>query len=398
LVFNVFPNHAEDVFFLKNVTLGEASEEEEELPELEYSLSGTSLRVDLPAAMAPGDELTVHLEFSIDLPRMNPYLEWSNGSLGYSDRVLAAGNWYPILVPYKEDKGWGAFAYHGVGDPYVSDVADYDVDIVAPSGVTVAASGEEERVANRWLYSISEARSFAFTASDEYLSASQQMGHITVSSYYFASDEFAGVEAFTVAAEALSTFEELFGPYPYSTYRIAEVDFAGGLEFSAMCFLGDHWYEDHFGGYRSSMVSLLAHEIAHQWWYGVVGNDQVAEPWLDEALATYSSMLYYERRHPELVEWWWETEVNDYRPRGEIDRPIYAFVDGRTYLNAVYRRGALFIHEIRNRMGDEAFFAFLGDYYESNGQQLTTAEDFFAILYRHSDVDISALLEEYFGP
>jgi len=397
LVFNVFPNHKEDVFLLKSVTLGEGGGEEEEVPELEYALSGTGLRVHLPTSLEPGDELTLVLEFSLDLPRMSPYGQWGDGTLGYSDRALAVGNWYPALVPYREGQGWYAFAYHAIGDPYVTEVADHEVEIVAPSGVTVVGSGDEERIGNRWRYTISEARSFAFTASDQYLSASEPAGHITVSSYYFAAHEPAGVDALMAAAEALTTFEELFGPYPYSTYRVAEVDFAGGMEFSALCFLGDDWYGDHPGGYRSGMVSLLAHEVSHQWWYGVVGNDQVGEPWLDEAMATYSSMLYYERRHPEFVEWWWETEVNKYRPLGQIDRPIYAFMDGRTYLNAVYRRGALFISDIRDRMGDEAFFAFLRDYYESGGKQLSTAEDFFAILYRHSEVDISSLLEEYFG-
>jgi hypothetical protein len=394
LVFNVFPNHAEDVFLLKGITL----KEEEEAPELDYALNGTALRVQLPSALEPGDGLTLYMDFSLDLPSMNPHLLWSNGSLGYSDRMVAVGNWYPALVPYKEGQGWNAFAYHMIGDPYVTEAADYEVEIVAPSGVVVVGSGDEERIGNRWRYTISEARSFAFAASDQYLSFSQQAGHVTISSYFFAAHERSGADAATAAAEAMTAFEELFGPYPYSSYRIAEVDFAGALEFSSLCFMGNDWYDDHPGGYRSRMVLLIVHELAHQWWYGVVGNDQVREPWLDEALATYSSMLYYERLHPDLVEWWWEVEVDQYHPRGQIDRPIYAFMDGRTYLNAVYRRGALFIRDVRDRMGDDEFFAFLRDYYESQERQLSTAEDFFTTLNRHTDVDISSLLEEYFGP
>lgn len=395
LVFNVFPNHAEDTFLLKGVTLDQRGEEE--APELEYTLNGTILRVQLPSPLEPEDEVTLSMEFSLHLPAMNPYLQWSNGSLGYSDRMMAVGNWYPVLVPYRKGQGWSAFAYHIVGDPYVTEVADYQVEILAPSDVTVVGTGDEERTGNRWHYSISEARAFAFTASDQYLSSSVQAGHVTVSSYFFPVHERSGADTLAATAEALATFEDLFGPYPYSTYRIAEVDSGGALEFSALCFLGDDWYEDHPGGYRSSMVSLLVHEIAHQWWYGVVGSDQVREPWLDEALATYSTMLYYEQRHPELVDWWWEAEVERYRPTGQVGRPIYAFMDGRTYLNAVYRRGALFVRDIRERTGDEEFFAFLRDYYETQAKQLGTADDFFAILYQHTEVDISSLVEEYFG-
>jgi cytoskeletal protein RodZ len=398
LVFNVFPNHTEDVFLLKSVTSDPTSQEDEEAPELEYALNGTSLRLSLPSSLEPGDKLALTLEFSLDLPRMNPYLEWSNGSLGYSDRMMAVGNWYPVLVPYKEGQGWSAFAYHLVGDPYVSEVADYEAEIVAPSQVVIAGTGEEQRVGNRWRYAASEARSFAFAASDEYVVQTQQAGHVTVSSYSVPGHERSGSDALAASAEALLTFEDLFGPYPYSSYRIAEVDFAGALEFSGLTFMGDDWYGEHEGGYRSLMVSLLAHEASHQWWYGVVGNDQVREPWLDEALANYSSLLYYERMHPELVEWWWDAEVERYRPSGEIDRPIYAYMDGRTYVNAVYRRGALFFRDLRERMGDDEFFAFLRDYYESQGQKLSTSDDFFAIMNRHTAVDISSLLEEYFGP
>lgn len=397
LVFNVFPNHAEDVFLLKSVSM-EETEGDEEPPQLEYTLSGTSLRVSLPSPLEPEDQTKLFLTFSLDLPRMNPYLQWSNGSLGYSDRMLAAGNWYPALVPYKEGQGWSVFAFHLIGDPYVTEVADYEVEIVAASDIVVAGTGEEQRFGNRWRYTASEARSFAFAASDEYAVQTQQAGHITVSSYFFPVHERSGSDALVAASEALLAFEELFGPYPYSSYRVCEVDFAGAMEFSGMAFLGDDWYGDHPGGYRSRMVSLLAHEVAHQWWYGSVGNDQAREPWLDEALATYSSMLYYERMHPELVEWWWDIEVESFRPQGQIDRPIYAFMDGRTYLNAVYRRGALYVRDLRDRMGDDEFFAFLRDYQESQANELSTADDFFSILSRHTAVDLSSLREEYFGP
>jgi cytoskeletal protein RodZ len=397
LAFNVFPNHTEDVFLLKSVAT-EAAEQDEQPPQLDYNLIATNLRVNLPSPLEPGDDMVLYLEFSLDLPRMNPYLEWSNGSLGYSDRMLAAGNWYPVLVPYREGQGWSPFAFHLVGDPYVTEVADYEVEIVAPSEIVVAGTGGEQRFGNRWHYTAPEARSFAFAASDQYSVLTQEAGHTTVSSYFFATHERSGTDALAAASEALSAYEELFGPYPYSSFRVVEVDFAGALEFTGLTFLGDDWYGEHPGGFRSGMIALLAHEVAHQWWYGTVGNDQVREPWLDEALATYSSLLYYEQKHPELVEWWWDSEVNSYRPEGQIDRPVYAFMDGRTYLNAVYRRGALFFADLRDRVGDEEFFAFLRDYYERQALKLSTGEEFFSILSRHTAVDLSSLTEEYFGP
>jgi aminopeptidase N len=49
---------------------------------------------------------------------------------------------------------------------------------------------------------------------------------------------------------------------------------------------------------------MTPHELSHQWFYGFIGSNHALEPWLDEALATYAELLYYERYHPESVDWW----------------------------------------------------------------------------------------------
>ncbi len=95
--------------------------------------------------------------------------------------------------------------------------------------------------------------------------------------------------------------------------------------------------------------------MSHQWFYGLVGNDQVSEPWLDEALAQYSSYLYYERYLPGDKEWWWDTEIRQYAPAGKIDLLIYQFRNNRDYMNSIYRRGAEFVRDLRETMGDPAF-------------------------------------------
>ena len=130
----------------------------------------------------------------------------------------------------------------------------------------------------------------------------------------------------------------------------------------------------------------------------MVANDQAYEPWLDEALATYSERLYYESYHPEFLDWWWEFRVGLYQPAGWVNSTIYDFATFRPYVNAVYLRGALFLEDLREQIGDEAFFSTLRDYLERNSYSQVTREDFQESLHKHTSGDLEALWREYFTP
>jgi transcriptional regulator with XRE-family HTH domain len=393
IVLNVFPNHDAGIFSLDSLTLefgtGPVT--------TTYSLQGMTLRAPLTQDLAPEQVVTLLLDYTLNLPYIDPAADFSEGSLGWSQKALDVGHWYPALAPYLPQEGWCTFPYHPVGDSYVMDVADYEVQIQAPAGVTVVGSGSEERYGDIWQYSISEARSFAFAASDQYLSYSTEINGTTITSYYFPEHEGVGVDVAEFAAEALAEYSALFAvPYPYADYRVAETEFAGGMEFSGLSFLGALWYDTYPESVRSQLVYLLAHEVSHQWWYGLVGNDQVREPWLDEALATFSGLLFYRSRYPDDHLWAWEFVVFNWQPTGRVNASTYVFADQASYMNAVYRRGAVFLADLRHAMGSSDFQVFLQDYCQSQSYKLSTTEEFFSILSRHTDEDLSPLLEEYF--
>jgi aminopeptidase N len=154
------------------------------------------------------------------------------------------------------------------------------------------------------------------------------------------------------------------------------------------------------------LTLIAAHETAHQWWYGLVGNDQALEPWLDEAMCTYMERIFYERVYPDyppgsghpLVDWWWSYRVNFYQPTGWVNGTIYDYSGFRPYRDAVYLNGAKFLEDLRNLIGDQTFFAFLQDYATRNAHRQATATDFFAILREHTPEDLSGLLSTYFQP
>jgi transcriptional regulator with XRE-family HTH domain len=394
VVLNVFPNHDPDVFALSDLSLEYGTGR----MKTDHSLEEMALQVPLPLALGPGQVVTLFLDYTLDLPSIDPTDSFTAGSLGWSERVVDVGQWYPALAPLLPAEGWYTFDYYPLGDPYVMEVADYDVRIHAPEGVTVAAGGDLEQEGNEWRYGISQARSFAFVASDQYASHAVEADGVSVTSYYFSEHESAGVEVARVTAEALETYGEQFGtPYPYADYRIAETEFAGGMEFSGLSFLGALWYETYAGGVRSQLITLLVHEVSHQWWYHLVGNDQVMEPWLDEALATFSELIFYENRYPDDDLWLWDFEVLNWPRGGPIDGSIYDYQDEASYMNAVYRRGAMFLADLRQLVGIQVFHDFLKDYCQSRSHSLATTADFFSILSRHTDEDLSPLLTQYFA-
>ena len=136
--------------------------------------------------------------------------------------------------------------------------------------------------------------------------------------------------------------------------------------------------------------------MAHQWWYSLVGNDSATEPWLDEALATYSERIFYENNYPANISWWWQFRVNYFDPVGYVDTNIYNGGSFRLYTNAVYFQGAYFLDELRERMGYGNFSQFLKEYATRYSYGHATASDFFTLQREIVNVNISDLLSKYF--
>ncbi len=395
LMLNVHPNRSKGTFTLNDIKI----DVDGEMVQPEVFPLDVTLKVVLPNELPPDERVTLYLSYTLSLPRIEQDAEFSDASFGYSKRAISLGNWYPVMAPYRQDKGWYTLSYFPVGDPYVTEVADYHVTITTTQSVIVAGTGAETHTGNRWHYEAQNARSFALAASDVYLIDTAPVGadgDQVVYSYYFPGNETAGRAALDTAAKALDLFAELYGDYPYQAYRLCETDFAGGLEFGGLTFLGSTFYDQYDGTAQTSLISLTAHEVSHQWFYGLVGNDQVSEPWLDEALAQYSSYLYYERYLPGDREWWWDTEIRQYAPAGKIDLLIYQFRNNRDYMNAVYRRGAEFVRDLRETMGDPAFLACMKEYVRRYTYQMAKSRDFFTVIQEFTTADLMPLQEAYF--
>jgi len=225
---------------------------------------------------------------------------------------------------------------------------------------------------------------------------SAKVGDVKVSSYYFPIYKRAGEGALIASCQAIEVFSQRFGPYPHKTLSLVVADFMDSMEYSALYFNSRYFYDQFDGTAKNYLTFVAVHETAHQWWFEQVANDQAMEPWLDESLSTYSEVIFYETKYPDLVPWWWSYRINFFEPSGYIDIPVYQGQNDDIYKHTIYFNGAHFLQDLRDLIGDEAFYTFLQDYFIQNRGKITTADNFFTILDEHTDTDYSNIVRQYF--
>ncbi|MBI4760749.1 MAG: M1 family metallopeptidase [Chloroflexota bacterium] len=398
LVLSVQPNLWSGGFSLKSLLVDNQPITNYQLPNLNQRLE-----IPLPQPLPPGGTVTLTMTYGLILPQMPAYSnpnEVRPQIYGYSERQLNLVDWYPFVVPYQPGEGWILHNPWYYGEHLIYDTADFDVTVTFTDGSNpqVASSGAEvaSGSAGSRRFKLEAGRTFALSISTLYKVAQRQVGDVTVYAYYFAFYDAPGEAMLQTTVEALQVFQEKFGPYRHKTMTAVQGDFNDGMEFSAFYFISRDYFNLYDNTPKNYLVIIAAHETAHQWWFDAVANDQALEPWLDETLCTYSERIYYETVHPDLLDWWWGYRYFEFQKAGFVDTPIYEGDGQRSYWDKTYLTGARFMEDLRQRVGDEIFFAFLRDYYTQFAGKHATAADFFRVFRENSAADISDLMAKYF--
>jgi aminopeptidase N len=333
---------------------------------------------------------------------------------------MALANFYPIIPAYDEDNcarfgdtpgpdgrgncvdGWNIEYSAPHGDVGFTDSALFEVLVTVPAGWTVVSSGStvgreaEPDGAVTWRLVGGPIRDFNMVLSPRFDHLWGTFEDIVINSYYLPEDATGGKRALNWAIDALTLFSQRFGPYPLAEFDIvATPNVAGGIEYPGLIVMPIRNYDLEAGFFQLATV----HEVAHQWWYSLVGNDQQDEPWLDEGLAQYSTALYFE-----VYEGWeaagaelfgpWYDRVRGTALDGAIDMPVAEY-EQNLYSALVYGKGPLFFHALRQELGDEAFFALLQAYFESYRYGIASGPDLLALVDGVSGRDLRALYQEW---
>ncbi len=348
----------------------------------DYELGGNLLTLELAPALGAGEEIQFFLRFELTLPPIPPPSDMLKPQpYGFTERQMNLVDWYLFIPPLSPDGEWLAHKPSYFGEFLVYPAADYRVEIIlinAPADILVAASAGNQSVeSGKYRYELRAARTFALSLNSGYEMVETNVRGVTIRSYFAGYDRAAGEATLGWSAEALELYSDLYGAYPRDTLSVVEADFLDGMEFDGLYFLSKAFYNLYDGTPKGYLTFIAVHETAHQWFFSQVGNDQALEPWLDEAWCTFSELLYLEHYHAELVEWWWYFRVDLYEPSGMIDLPVYDYTGFAPYRNAVYLRGAQFLVELRDLLGEEQFIARARSYLQANTGDIASTASFF---------------------
>ena len=370
-----------------------------------YELEDSLMAVPFSSPLEPGQSLIIQMEFTVTVPQT---LESNYGVLAYADDVLALAHAYPMIAVY-DDEGWNAEIPPQSGDVTYADASFYIVRVSAPKEEMLVTSGrevsrDEAGQAQTLTVASGPARDFYLVASPKYAAVSQTFGEVTIHSYAAKGFEDGAQMALGVASKAIEDFSAHYAPYPYTEFDIVSTPtLALGIEYPGMIAITSRIYDvnNDYRGVPASiyMESTVAHEAGHQWFYNLVGDDQLDDPWLDESLTQFATLQYFSDEHgPNGEEGFRKSLEGRWENVGKADIPIglpVAAYSGQEYGAIVYGRGPLFFVALRDKMGKEVFDQFIKDYTETLSWDIATPETLKAIAEQHCSCDLTSLFEEW---
>ncbi len=332
----------------------------------------SAISVPLASPLPAGESLQIDMDMVIHIPQ-------KYDRFGYTETACNLGSFLPQLALWRNGE-WVIHPYFEGGESVASECADYSVTLTAPKNLTVICTGESTTEHGVTVANASHVRDFCMVIGKGWHKVERQHGNVRVRSYY-KRNSIMGYEALSAAVDALSAFGSSIGAYPYSTLDIVETGiWPGGIEFPQIILINHAIYafsSDFFHGYTHDFFRLLvAHEVAHQWFYGVVGNDQYDDPWIDEGFATYLEHVYADfvgTHHP----------IGYVEPTFRLDSSVQELNKGE-YASYIYTAGGAFLAELREAWGDGAFFSLLRDLYTHHGFEVIQTDDLLMKIREHS--------------
>lgn len=360
------------------------------------------LRVPLAAPLPPGGSVTVEILFETAVPTESGR---NYGIFANVEGVLAMAHFYPQLAVYDAD-GWQIAAPALDGDVTYSDSSFYIVELTAPAAQIIVATGVAvESVAagsqQTIRYAAGPVRDFYAVMSSDYVKQSQVVGETTINSYAPAAYGDGAAQALAYSAAAMAYFSAQYAPYPYTEMDVASTPtLALGVEYPGLFVLTNSIYEN--GRYADYLESTTIHEMGHQWFYNLIGNDQLNEPWLDESLTQYITMRQLENLYGQdgwdgaydSFDYRWSTVEYEAIPIGQ---PVSAYSEGNAYSGIIYGRGPIFVAALEEAMGRDLFDAFLRDYFAIYSWDVADTEKFKALAEEHCGCDLTPLFVEWVG-
>lgn len=357
------------------------------------------LQINLAKELFPGDSIEIEIEFNLVLPNINH-------RFGYGNNTINLGNFYPISCIY-ENGNFKTDLYSSNGDPFYSDMAIYNVEITYPSVLKIASTGnlistKTENSNTTSKFEAKKVRDFAMVLSDKFEIISTNLKSTTINYFYFSDKE--PEKSLETAKNAVETFNNLIGEYPYKALNVCETNFVhGGMEYPNLIYISNDILD------HSQYEQVIVHETAHQWWYNLVGNSEYDYAWLDEGLTEYTTALFYEInddyeiKKDALI----DNAYSNYQMFVEVYGTVYGSVDTSMnralnkfktepeYVYVTYVKGMLLFDTLREILGPKKFEKCLKKYFEENKYKISKPENLISCFEKASGRKLESLINAW---
>ncbi len=315
--------------------------------------------VPLGGVLGAGQSVQVRVRYTATLRSTT---SGSNWLFTRANGIVDAHRWIPWVSKRV------AFNRPNHGDPFVTPVTPrVRVAITSDRALVFATTGERILVSGlRQTFEANNVRDFAFTAAPDYKTISTTVGDNVIRVYYRPGGPASAILA--AAKRAFSRMEPLVGQYPYRTYDLAQTAGGYGMESPGLTWIPT-------GVASANLSYLVHHETGHQWFYGIVGNDQAAEPFTDEALTDFLARNVLGQRRASRCS------------TARLDMSIYKY-SSACYYEVIYIQGGNFLDDIRKRMGNTAFWSGVRAYAAANRFKLASTKTLLDTLDDHTSLNL----------
>jgi hypothetical protein len=349
-----------------------------------HHLQDTALHID--ATLPKNHKSTVSMDFTVHVPK-------GQDRFGWDGDTVSLGNWFPILAVY-DDEGWNVDPYFPYGESFYSLTGNFDVTVTTDKKQVIAATGTEigkpklkgNLATHRYI--AKQVRDFAMEMNPNYKIISTTVNKVKVNVYYAEEHAKFSQDLLQSGVDSMKLFSEKFGAYPWPELDVVSMKgWFGGMEYPQLVMIS---LRDN--ATPAWVRSVNAHEIGHQWFYGIIGNNEYDEAWLDESFATFAAALY-------------DNELDQLTaepiPGFHLSHPISYFTaygqEGiNAYYDTVYDYGARTLNDLRKLLGDKQFYASMQAYYKQKKFDITTTKDFIRIMEQTSGRDLDKFFAEHY--
>lgn len=312
-----------------------------------YKLQEGYLDIFFLQDLKEGEEVVLFIEFEVDISR-------GKERFGKTKNMILLTNWYPVVAPFNEKQGdWCTFSPSRFGDPYFYESVHFsgyflinkEWQVVSP---LLTKNKEHGNKYNIYFFATKEpVRDLTFVVGKNFKCETIQKDNLEIAYYYVSPRR----DIIRRAQDVLAFYEEIYGKYGLDKFLLVDVPLQNfwGTEYSGMVFLST---------LKTVGARTIAHEIGHQYWYYAVGTDQLNEPWIDESLATYSSLLYLEQLYGSA---YYENEIASLKKFNKSYGlgALSVYKTNKEYKDATYRRACLFWDYIRKLQGKAKLYQVL---------------------------------------